>query len=256
MNLGFIGTGALTSAIVTGLRATPAVPCSILLSPRNEQVASGLATRFPEVRVAHDNQAVLDESDVVLLALRPPTALVVVPGLRFHPSHHVISLIAPLPLGRIAELVRPAGKVTKAVPVPPVANREGATLIYPPDSATSALFARLGEVLEVSKEAELVALTTATATFAGYFQYLATIQAWLETQGVSPATARRYVAALFSGLAGASNRAPSTSFGDLAGDYATKGGINEQLLEHLTARGLFDGLQGGLDAVQRRITHG
>ncbi len=60
MKLGFIGTGALTSAIVTGLRSLPDVDVPVVLSPRNADIAAGLASRFADVRMARDNQAVLD----------------------------------------------------------------------------------------------------------------------------------------------------------------------------------------------------
>src|SRR5438552_13200263 len=74
MKLGFIGTGALTSAIVTGLKSDPAASVSILLSPRNEHIAATLASRYTDVRVATDNQAVLDHCDTIMLAVRPQVA--------------------------------------------------------------------------------------------------------------------------------------------------------------------------------------
>jgi len=43
MKLGFVGTGAITSAIVTGLNASDAARDSILVSPRNAEVAAALA---------------------------------------------------------------------------------------------------------------------------------------------------------------------------------------------------------------------
>ena len=79
MKLGFIGTGALTSAIVTGLKSDPDNSVSILLSPRNEDIAASLASRYRDVRVAPDNQAVLDACDTVMLAVRPQLAHDVLP---------------------------------------------------------------------------------------------------------------------------------------------------------------------------------
>ncbi|WP_246479566.1 NAD(P)-binding domain-containing protein [Kaustia mangrovi] len=70
MTLGFIGTGALTSAIVTGLRSLEESPLPVLLSPRNRDIAADLASRHSDVRVAADNQAVLDGCDTVMLAVR------------------------------------------------------------------------------------------------------------------------------------------------------------------------------------------
>jgi pyrroline-5-carboxylate reductase len=55
MKLGFIGTGALTSAIVAGLKCAADNSVPVLLSPRNREIAANLASRYPDVRVAPDN---------------------------------------------------------------------------------------------------------------------------------------------------------------------------------------------------------
>jgi pyrroline-5-carboxylate reductase len=51
MTLGFLGTGAITSAIVTGLRAA-ASDHDIVVSPRTAGVAANLTRQFPHVFVA------------------------------------------------------------------------------------------------------------------------------------------------------------------------------------------------------------
>src|SRR5688572_7311625 len=94
MKLGFIGTGALTSAIVTGIRSVAGDPTPIIVSPRSEKIAADLASRYRDVQVAADNQAVLDACDTVMLAVRLQIAPEVLSGLRFRPSYHLISLIA------------------------------------------------------------------------------------------------------------------------------------------------------------------
>jgi pyrroline-5-carboxylate reductase len=72
----------------------------------------------------------------------------------------------------------------------------------------------------------------------------AEIAAWLERQGVRQAEAREYTGRLFSELAAAALEAPRLSFESLAAGYATRGGINEQVLIHLTERGVFDTVAG------------
>lgn len=52
MKLGFIGTGALTAAIVAGLKSVADNSVSVVLSPRNEEIAAGLAARYADVRIA------------------------------------------------------------------------------------------------------------------------------------------------------------------------------------------------------------
>ncbi len=253
MRLGFIGTGALTSAIVVGLKSVPDNSVSVVLSPRNEKVAADLASRYPDVRVAGDNQAVLDDCDTVMLAVRPQIAHDVLPALRFRRDHHVVSLIATLSREEVAALVAPVEHVTKALPMPMVARREGPTIVLPPDPVVAELFGRLGKVIEVEDAGEFNALGVATATFASYFKYLDTIHGWLEGHGVVDSRARDYVAGLFKALAHAPETAPHASFMELAEEYATRGGINEQVLRELTDRNLFDVFAESLDGVHRRI---
>ena len=254
MKLGFIGTGALTSAIVTGLKSVADNDVPVVLSPRNEAIAADLAARFADVRIAADNQAVLDACDTIMLAVRPQIAPDVLRGLRFRPDHRVISLIATLSLEEIAALVSPAERVTKALPMPMVAQRQGPTIIYPPDPDVVTFFARFGKAFAVKDVAEFDALSVATATFATYFKYLDTLHGWLQGHGVADPAARDYVGALFKALAQAPEAAPNADFMHLAQEYATRGGINEQVLRELTDRKLFEAFAESLDGVHRRIT--
>jgi len=254
MKLGFLGTGALTAAIVTGLKSGADNPVSVVLSPRNEEIAANLASRFPNVRVAADNQAVLDACDTVMLAVRPQIAHQLFPELRFRRDHHLISLIATLSREEIIGLTAPASRVTKALPMPMIAHRLGATIIYPPDPGVRALLGELGNVIEVDSSSEFDALSVVTATYATYCKYLDTIHRWLEAHGVPDTKGRDYIAALFKALGHAPETAPDADFKHLAQDYATRGGINEQVLGDLTARNVFDALTESLDSVHRRIS--
>lgn len=254
MKLGFIGTGALSAAIVTGLKAVADNEVTVVLSPRNEAIAADLASRFAGVRVAADNQAVLDACDVVMLAIRPQIAPEVLTALRFRPDHHVVSLVATFSQEAVAALVSPATRITRAVPMPMIAKRQGATIICPPDPDIAAFFARLGTAIEVANADEFAALSVATATFATYFKLLDTLHGWLQDHGIADPTARDYVASLFKALGHAPDAAPEAGFMHLAADYATRGGLNEQVVNELTAKKLFEAFAESLDGVHRRIT--
>jgi pyrroline-5-carboxylate reductase len=254
MKLGFVGTGAITSAIVTGLRSGVAERHSIRLSPRNPEVAADLANRFPGVSIASSNQDVLDDSEVVVLAIRPQIARNVISELRFRSDHRVISIVCGLSLRRVSDLVAPAAKVTRAVPLTSVANRRGPTAIYPPDRAVADLFATLGTALEVEREDEFDALWAATATIASYFAFADSIASWLVGYGVPQGKAREYIARIFWALGNTAVDAPQRSFQSLAGDHATPGGINEQFLAHLAEHRTFEVVSDGLSAVMHRIT--
>ena len=73
-SIGFVGTGAITEAMVRGLLATTPYAAEVHLSPRSADIAARLTEDFPSARVAKDNQAVVDLSDIVFLAIRPQIA--------------------------------------------------------------------------------------------------------------------------------------------------------------------------------------
>lgn len=252
LRLGFLGTGTITSAIVKGLSTKAALHYSILVSPRSQLIAAQLASDFSQVRVAASNQDVLDGSDIVFLAVRPQIADDVLAGLAFRPEHHVISLVATFSRDTIAALVQPASKVTCAVPMPTVAVHLGPTAIFPPDPVTATLFSQLGIAVEVKTESEFQALVATTATMASYFALLGTLWSWLMARGVSASTGHAYISMMYYGL-GQVAQQPGRSFGELAAEFKTKGGLNEQFVAELACVGVFDRYADALAKVLARV---
>jgi pyrroline-5-carboxylate reductase len=253
MRLGFVGTGAITTAIVTGLNASDGSGETILVSPRNAETAAALATKFANVTVAASNQAVLDGSDVVIIAIRPQVADDILPTLNFRPDHYVISLMAIIPLEQVAALVAPAAKVVRAIPLPMVANRRGPTPIYPADPLAAALFNRLGSAIAAESAEQFSAFSAATATMAPFFGFAGEIAGWMARHGIPAQDAYRYVAQIFLGLSDIAVRERVHDFTDLAGEFATRGGINEQAARHLRDSGALAEVSAALDAVLQRL---
>jgi len=209
MQLGSIETGEITSSIVTGLSSSGVTAHSIWLSPRNSATANGLANRFKGISVASCNQEVLNHSDTIVIAVRPSAARDVLSELRFRPDHQVISLVSALSLRSLFELVAPAVRIARAVPLPSTAKRLSPTAIYPPDPVAFELFAAVGTVFPVRTENEFDAICATTATIASYFAFNETIASWLEQQSVPASQARDYIARLFLGLPQALSKRPS-----------------------------------------------
>jgi len=249
--LGFIGTGTIAAAIVEGLALSGEEP--ILLSPRNADIAARLSDRFSHVGVANDNQAVLDQSDLVILAVRPQIADSVLEDLKFRPDHRILSLIATVSLARLREWTAPAATVVRAVPLPPVARGEGPTPIFPPDKEARALFDRLGTAIELADESAFDIFTAASATMASYFAFAHSITAWMQRHGTDAAQAHRFVAQMLKGLSETAAIAPDAGFAALADEHQTRGGINEQVFRTVTRDGVIDNLDHALDDVLRRL---
>lgn len=252
MRLGFIGCGTITAAIVTGLNSS-GHEAAIVVSPRNAAVAAGLGRRFANVTVAATNQGVLDACDVAVLAVRPQILAAVVAELRFRPDHQVISLVALTSLAYLRAAAAPAAVVTRAVPMPMVARRQGPTAVYPATALAKGIFDALGSTIELTDEKLFDAFTAETALMASYFRFVDTAAKWLTGQGVGAEQADRYVRQLFWGLAGTAMASPERSLGELVDEHQTRGGINEQVRTHLDGKGVFTELGNALDAVQARL---
>ena len=71
LRLGFVGTGVITEAVVTGLLATDLEIAEVHVTKRNQEVSARLAASSARVQVHASAQAVVDCSDLVFLAVRP-----------------------------------------------------------------------------------------------------------------------------------------------------------------------------------------
>jgi pyrroline-5-carboxylate reductase len=246
-----LGVGAIGAAIVTGLCEDVDEAPRVLLSPRNVEIAGGLAESFASVDVAPDNQAVVDGAPVVIICVRPQVAQTVLAELRFPADRVVISAMAGVPVNSLQRLVAPATDVARVIPLPSVARREGITPVHPPNAAATELFDRLGETVELADAQAFDAFSASTATIAAHFGYLNAIAAWLESQEIPGPAATRYVASIFAGLAEATRS--GESFEQLAREHATAGGINEQFLAWLEQGGTFEHVSAGLQRVLDRL---
>jgi pyrroline-5-carboxylate reductase len=211
-----------------------------------------LAGRFATVSVAADNQAVVDGSEVVLVCLRKADAALL-GDLTWRVDQVVISAVAGVGMPELMSLVAPAAHGCRSVPMPPVADRAGLTAVHPPLAEARQLFDRLGTTLEVADVVAYEALSATSATLAGFFEYLRTQTDWLEARGIPPADARQYVAATFAGALTSLQAVDAPDFAELAADYATPGGVNEQVARELREHGSFAVLDEALDRALARL---
>jgi len=251
--VGFVGVGTIVEALITGLCASGEQRANLLLSPRNERIASRLAQRLPFAKVAADNQAVLDGSDIVFLGVTPQVALDVITSLKFRPDHCVVSLISTFQVAKLRTLVAPAQVIVRAAPLPAVARRMGALVIYPPVPQVVALLDGLGQLVQLESEAQLEAFWVTTALMSSYFGLLDEVVAWLRNQNVEEAVARSYVAATFNSLGSTAQARPADGFAKLVSDHSTPGGLNEQAFRELKAAGWTTRISEVLDLIHDRM---
>ena len=60
MKLGFIGTGKITSSVVTGICRSKISFNKVILSPRSKSVSQTLKKKFKKISIAKNNQEILN----------------------------------------------------------------------------------------------------------------------------------------------------------------------------------------------------
>ncbi len=254
--VGLLGTGHIAAALVTGWCRGEDGPAEILVSPRNAGVAATLARANTQVTVAADNQAVLDGAATIVVCVRPQIAASVLEALDFTTEHRVLSVIATLGLERLRPLIAPARDIARAVPMPFAADRRGPLAVFPAPEWATSLLAPLGDVIAAPTAAAFDRFCGITATMATFFRVLGSMSDWLIAGGVPAPLAARYVLGQIQALSavpGAGEPGDALDFARLAERFATRGGINQQVVEHLQAAGGFALLPAALDEVLLRI---
>jgi pyrroline-5-carboxylate reductase len=250
--VGVVGVGAIAAAVVEAILTGPrGGDVEVVLSPRSPARVRDLDARFASVRLADDNQAVLDGSDVVVLAVLPRQVADVCAALSFRPGHVVASLAAGWPPSLLREHVAPATTLCQLIPLPMIAMHTGPIVMFPEVPTVTAVLEGCGEVVVLDDESDVLVLSCASASMSTYFQLQTTLVGWATTQGLRRELAADYVAALFQGLAAEGATVPVDRLGSLAVEHETPGGLNEQVRRALTDAGLFAELTHQLDDLYR-----
>jgi pyrroline-5-carboxylate reductase len=251
--VGFIGVGTIAEALIMGMCAGAEQRATFLLSPRNADIAKRLAERFSFVEVAGDNQAVIDGSDIIFLAVRPQVAADVLGALKFRQGQRIVSLIATFDVARLRTLVAPASTISRAAPLPAVARRLGPLTLYPPVPEIARLLEGLGQLVQLQNESALDAFWAVSGLMGSYFGWLDEIAGWLVRHDLEETQVRPYVAALFEALAVTGTERAKDGFDRLIVEHSTPGGLNEQAYRELQAAGWTGLVSQTLDLIHARI---
>ena len=252
MKYGFIGTGEITKAIVTGMCTTDNPPETIWVSPRNRNNAARLANTFAPVQVGGSNQDVLDQCDVIVLAVLPHQKEAILNPLRFRSDQTVIHLLAGTPIDDVAPLVAPAGTIIRAVPLPCTAIHKGPIAVYPQNPRASALFDPLGTVISLATEAQLETLSIVTALIAPYYAFVRAAVDWADKEGIQRRKATTFTASMFEALSAIAGDSQASDIDELIDRCMTPDGLNEQAMVIINENGGFSSLTAALDRVKEK----
>lgn len=240
MKLGVIGTGTIATAAIRGIAGDGH---RITVSRRSAANSAALAREFANVTVA-DNQAVLDDSDVVMLALMAESAPDILAPLRFRPDQQVLSLMAGASLDEVAALAAPAQVRAMMLPFPAVAKGGSPIMVLGDPGLVQDLFGARNQVFALTDKAEMDAYLCAQALLSPVARMVADTADWLGQRVGDAAQGELFLRALVaSGLA-------DTPSSELIAALNTPGGYNQRLRQHMEASGMGQVLAQGLDALE------
>ena len=106
MNIGFIGTGKIASAVITGISKSNINYKKIIISPRNKEIAKKLKKKFKIIKIAKDNQQILNLCDWIFLSITPRVGKKIIKGLKFKSNQMIISFISTITLSQLKKAIK------------------------------------------------------------------------------------------------------------------------------------------------------
>jgi len=253
MRLGFIGTGKIASSVITGICTSKISFQKIIVSPRNRNIAQKLKKRFRKVNIAKTNQEVVDKCNWVFLSVTPKVGKKILPKLKFRSNQKVVSFIATINLAQLKNILGKKIKIIRAIPLPPIALKEGPVPIYPPDKQVKSFFNKIGTTVEIKNEKLSKNFWATSAMMAPFYEILKVLSDWLVNRGIKRNKAQRYITSLFVALSIDSVNNSVKHLKHLVADSQTPGGLNEQGIKELRRLGFYKSLEKSLNSILKRL---
>ena len=185
LSLGILGAGHLASYCVAGLRNANDQR-SIVLSPRNKRTASQIAQTH-HCQIAESNQQVIDQSDIILLAVRPHQLDDLLIDLEFKPSQLIISAIAGITLDQFQSYPNLSNHtIVRTLPTVCAEVNAGPVPLFPDNKQAFELLNSLGTVITLDNEAQFDIATVHACMNGWLYFWLDEMVSWTKAQGIPP----------------------------------------------------------------------
>ncbi len=244
--IGIIGAGHLIKHMMPAMAKTGS---RFLVSERGREISAELAAQYG-VEVLSDNQSIVDQSEIVVVAVRPFDAVEVCGALTFADGQTVLSLCAGLPSSDLGPVVAPAVLVM-AMPVVAAEFSESPTLIFPENLKCRALLESCGPVLALKTEDSFAPAATIACYYGWVQELISQMSDWVSAQGVDPEIARLLTAQMTRAAATTVRERPSTPTSQLVSELATPRSFTLKGLEVLHEADAFTPWKRAADALLR-----
>ena len=253
MKLGFIGTGKITSSVVTGICRSKISFKKILLSPRNRNVARKLKKQFRKVSIAKNNQEIVNSCNWIFLAVTPLVGQKIIKNLKFMSSQTIVSFISTMTLPQLKKAIKVKAKIVRAIPLPPISLRKGPVPVFPPNKKVRNFFNKLGTTVEIGNEKLSKNFWATSGMYASFYELLSTMSNWLVKRGVRRDKAQKYVTSLFAALSEDAVVNSNKDLKHLVKESQTPRGLNEQGVKELRKAGFYRATEKTLNSILKRL---
>ncbi len=252
MKIGFIGTGQITKAVVIGILKSKIKVKTIYVSARNTKISKSLKIKSKKISIEKNNQNIVDNSNIIFLAVTPDVGKKILGKLRFLKNQIVVSFISTINIKQLKEFTGLKKNIVRAIPLPPIALCKGPVPIYPPNIKVKKFFNKLGSTLEINNERLSLNFWTTSAMMAPFYELLYSLSNWLIKKGIKKENAQIYISSLFLALSeDAFNHKKNLK--KLVKESQTPGGLNEQAVKDLRRAGFYRLLEKTSNRIIKRL---
>ena len=253
MKLGFVGVGKIATSVIEGIFKAKINVKEIILSPKNRKNSKFLQNKFKKIKIAKNNQEVLDKSNWVVLSVTPKIGKQILKNLKFKKNHIILNFMSTIHNSELKKIIFPAKQIFKIAPLPMIKYNLGPIIIYPKNKIIENFFSRLGKVIATNNEKENKKLWVMTSFMATYLEIFNTAHKWFVKKRVNQNKSKEYINHLFKALNNELLKNSNYSIDKIIKEFQTKGGINEELLKRVKKSGIFKNLDKGFNKIYNRV---
>ena len=253
MILGFIGTGKISSSVITGIYNSKIKYKKILISSRNKIIANRLKKRFRKIFIVKNNQEIIDKSDWIFLAVTPSVGKKIIKNLKFRSNQTIISFISTITLSELKKMIKVKSSIVRAIPLPPISLKKGPVPICPPNKKVKKFFNKIGTTIEIKNEKLSINFWSTSGMMASYYDLLRVMSGWLVKKGVKREEAQKYITSLFLALSEDAVINSKKDLKFLVKESQTPKGLNEQGLKEMSKKGVYKSVVSTLNSIHKRL---
>ena len=253
MNLGFIGTGKITSSVIIGIFQSNIKFNKIIISPRNKRVAKYLKKKFNRIIIAKDNQEIIDRCNWVFLGITPKVGKKIIKKLNFITNQTIISFISTITISELKKMIKVKANIIRAIPLPPISLKKGPVPIYPPNEKVKNFFNKIGSTIEIKNEKLSTNFWATSGMMASYYEILKVMSEWLIKKGIKRKDSQKYITSLFLALSEDAFVKSKKDLKHLVKESQTPKGLNEQGLKEMKRYGFYKSIVSSLNRIYKRL---